>query len=444
MLDAMRRLAKKREAVRQKALHSADMAALRKPTDIRAPRPGMKTPAEWSQLKFDREQKMAKQQEMYKQQLIAHQRAVVQQQRGQAGPSNGIPMQAQAGGSVRVPGPGGAPMQGMPNGHLQVPNAQQRPHTNMVGLPQGMGMAAGMAGPKNAPQGQMQAMPRGMAGSPQQIKMQQEQLMRQAQASQQNGAHSSPNMPHAGMANGQGMNNASYIAAMSQANGQPSPSSAVPNAASPRPNSSHMGQSLSSGSVPKINQLYASIKERNPNMSDEEVQKIATQQLFQWQQQATAAAAGQAGRPKAVNQAALNAAMGAQNSAAFAAHAATSFQPGMPNTAQGMMSYDQVQQYNQRMRLQQAQQHAARGMQVPMAPGMGGAMSNSPVLNMARPVSQHGQQQAMSRSATPRDQRSGSVSNMSNSGQVNVNGVQQGDQQASPGMAQTPSRMNVG
>ncbi|KAK5943660.1 RNA polymerase II transcription elongation factor SpEAF [Knufia obscura] len=427
MLDAMRKLAKKREAVRQKAMHSADMAATRKSNDVHAPRPGMKTPAEWSQLKYEREQKMAKQQEMYKQQLIAHQRAVVQQQRGgQNGTSTGLPVPPQASSQMRI-GPNGAPIPGMPNGHPQVPNGQPRPPPNMMGMPPGMGMPAGMIGPKGIPQ-QMAGMRGGMAGSPQQIKMQQEQLLRQAQA---NGSHSSPNTQQASMANGQNVNNSAvFMNAMNGANGQGSPS-ATGNTASPRPLSSHMPQSLSSGSMPKINQLYASIKERNPTMSDDEVRNIATQQLVSWQQQATAAAAGNVSRPK-VNQAALNAAMGAANSGAFAASQnanAMNMNSGLNSSApvnQGIMSYEQAQQYHQRMRMQQAQQNAARGMPAPLGPGM----TNSPVMNMARPVSQHSQAgigPGINRSsATPaREQRSGSVSTA-------VNGAQ-------PGQSQTPA-----
>lgn len=414
MLDAMRKLAKKREAVRQKAIHSADMAAMRKSNDVHAPRPGMKTPAEWSQLKYEREQKMAKQQEMYKQQLIAHQRAVVQQQRGQNTTTNGVPVPPHANNQMRI-GPAGVPIPGMPNGHLQVPNGQPRPHPNMMGMPQGIGMPAGMVGPKGIPQAQMAAMARGIAGSPEQMKLQQQQLLRQAQQAQQNGAHSSPIAQQATMVNGQN-NSAAFINAMNQTNGQGSPQNAGTNA-SPRPGSSHMQNALSSGSMPKINQLYASIKERNPNMSDEEVRNIATQQLLQWQQQATAAAAGNVGRQKAVNQAALNAAMGAANSGANAAayaQNALNQAAGAGTGGQGMMSYEQAQQYHQRMRMQQAaaQQNvanAARGMPAPMAPGM----TNSPVMNMVRPVSQHSQQ-GMNRSVTPREARSGSVSNMSN------------------------------
>lgn len=431
MLDAMRKLAKKRETVRQKAQQSADLAAMRKPNDVHAPRPGIKTPAEWSQFKYEREQKMARQQEMYKQQLIAHQRAA-QQQRGQNPPVNGALAAPPGPNQMRLPGPNGAPGPGMPNGHAQVPNGQPRPHPNMVGIPQGMNVQNGAMGPKGAMPQQIPGMGRGMAGSPQQIKMQQEQLMRQAQQAQQNGAHSSPNVQQASMANGQGVNNTStFMNAMNQTNGQGSPP-ITGISASPRPQSSHMPQSLSSGSMPKINQLYASIKERNPTMNDEEVRNIATQQLVQWQQQATAAAAGTGSRTK-VNQAALNAAIGAANSGAFAAaqnQTAMNMNQSVNSSStmgQGMMSYEQAQQYHQRMRMQQAQQNANRNsMSAPMAPGLSPGMTNSPVLNMARPTSQHSQSGInMNRgSATPaREQRSGSVAsaNMANSsGQANT------------------------
>lgn len=281
----------------------------------------------------------------------------------------------------------------------------------------------------------MAGMRGGMAGSPQQMKMQQDQLLRQAQAG---GSHSSPTPNQASMANGQGVNaSTAFMNSMNGATGQASPS-AMGNIASPRPPSSHVPQSLSSGPMPKINQLYAGIKERHPTMSDDEVRNIATQQLLQWQQQATAAAAGNANRPK-VNQAALNAAMGAANSGAFAAASqnanAMNMNSGVNSAAtvnQGIMSYEQAQQYHQRMRMQQAQQNAARGMAAPTGAGM----TNSPVMNMVRPVSQHSQSGMANgvnrNSATPAgEQRSGSVS-------TTVNGAQQ-----TPGQTPVPSQAAV-
>ena len=78
----LRKLAKKRETALQKQQHQADLAAMRKVNDANVPKPSYKTPAEFSQLKQEREQKLAERQEIYRQQLIAHQRATAQQQRG--------------------------------------------------------------------------------------------------------------------------------------------------------------------------------------------------------------------------------------------------------------------------------------------------------------------------------------------------------------------------
>ncbi|KIX06579.1 uncharacterized protein Z518_04555 [Rhinocladiella mackenziei CBS 650.93] len=434
MLDAMRKLAKKREAALQKQQHQADLAAMRKVNDANVPKPSYKTPAEFSLLKQEREAKLAERQEIYRQQLIAHQRATAQQQRTQNAQPNGMPNGIPpAGPAMRGPPPAGMP--GMPNGNLQIPNGHPR-HPTMMAMQGNVQLPPGMVGPKGltpAMQAQMQAQmaARGAATSPQQMRMlqeasrvQQEQLMRQAQQAQ-NGTHSSPSNPHAALATGKGMNSAAYMSAMAGANGvASSPGPINGNSASPRPNTANSGQALSSGHIPVLTQIANKIRELHPNLSEEEVQRLASQQITSYQQQATAAAAGQSHkRPQPHNQAALNAAIGAVNAgnhassaATAAAAAAAAAQFGHP----GMMTNEQVQQYNQRMRMQQAQQQAVRGIQGQMQAGVMGAtpngMSNSPVMNMARPVSQHTNQGQMSRSATPRAQRSSSQSNINGNG----------------------------
>lgn len=439
MLDAMRKLAKKRETALQKQQHQADLAAMRKVNDANVPKPSYKTPAEFSQLKQEREQKLAERQEIYRQQLIAHQRATAQQQRGQNGQPNGFPNNMPAAGpGMRVPSVSGMP--GVPNGNVQM--AAGRPHPAMVAAMQGgnIPLPAGMMAPKLTPQmqAQMQAQmaARGGLTSPQQMRMlqeatrvQQEQLMRQ-QA--QNPPHSSPNNLHAALANGQGMNNAAYRAAMvAAANGNGSPSGPM-NGSSPRPTTANSGQALSSGHIPVLTQIANKIREHNPNLSDDEIQRLASQQLQNYQHQATQAAAGQTApkRPHAHNQAALNAAVGAVNAGNIASVGTAAAQQlqGHP-----MMTNEQVQQYNQRIRMQQAQQHAQRNMQAmqmqqQLASGMSNGIAISPVMNMVRPVSQHANpgQGQMSRSATPRDQRSSSQSNVNGNGSGNGSGGQQG------------------
>lgn len=415
ILDAMRRNAKKRELAQQKQEHQSQLAAQRKiqNSEINQPKAPFSTPREFAALRQERDAKRAEQQEIYRQQLLAHQRAA--QQRGQnpgmAGLPNGMPNTANG---MRLPSGG---MPGMPNGNLQVPNGG-RPHPAVMAAMNGIPMPQGMMGPKNmAQQAQMQAnMARGMPTSPEQMRMmqqatkvqQQQELMRQAQ---QGGVqHSSPNNAHAGLANGN----------FNMANGAPSPSNLNGTASSPRSQNS-AGQ-LSSGHVPVLTQIANRIKQQFPNMADEEVQKHATTQIQMWQQ--SASNQGQK-RPQPQNQAALNAAVGAMNSAAHASNQAVN--ANFPqHQAPSQMSPEQMQQI-QRMRMIQAQQqqqngaarqpqHAANmpGMNMGLQSQMmsqGQMAANSPVMNMARPVSQ-GNTSQISRSATPNTQnaRSGSMS----------------------------------
>ncbi len=360
------------------------------------------------------------------------------------------------------PSAGGMP--GMPNGNMSMQNGHPRNPAMMAMQGNGQ-LPPGMVGPKGLTpqmQAQMQAQlaARGAATSPQQMRMlqevsrvQQEQLLRQAQQAQ-NGVHSSPNNPNAVLAVGKGMNNnAAYMAAMAGTNGIGSPSGHMNGSlASPRPSTAHSGQALSSGHIPVLTQIANKIRDHHPNLSDDEVQRLASHQIAQYQQQATAAAAGQTLKRPQPNQAALNAAVGAVNAGnhasavAAAAAASQQFAAGQQH-APGMMTNEQVQQYNQRMRMQQAQQHAVRGIPGQMQqlgqqpPPMGGpampnGMSNSPVMNMVRPVSQHANQGGggqMSRSATPRDQRSGSQSsNVVNSTNTNGSVGQQGSPRQAP------------
>lgn len=99
LLDAMRKLAKKRETMLQKQQHGKPMltrnlnfehsnhfvssanlflashlASLRKANEANHPKPPISSPAEFSRLKYDREQKLQERQEQYRQQMLAQQR----------------------------------------------------------------------------------------------------------------------------------------------------------------------------------------------------------------------------------------------------------------------------------------------------------------------------------------------------------------------------------
>jgi len=154
------------------------------------------------------------------------------------------------------------------------------------------------------------------------------------------------------------------------------------------------GQPLSSGPIPVIQQLIAKIRAENPALSGEEAQQLATKQMMTAQQNYQA-------QTQKRNQAALNAAMGAANAGQQAATAAAYAQAALSGPGQPpMMSNEAVQAYNSRMR--QTQQALQAQQRQSMAAGLGpnGMMPNmtgSPIMNMARPVSQQ------SRSATPRE-----------------------------------------
>ena len=373
----------------------------------------------------------------------------MQQRNIQLAQTGGAPNGASRAGNG-VPNAAGpsATLGALPNGHplAGAPN-QVRPPSVVPGMPNGnqpnAPLAANMVGVKGMTPAQIQAnlaAVRGMPGhSPENMRIlmeaqrlqQQQQYLahhaRQAQqAASQNGPHSSPNMANASAAVN-GASNPALVAAFGTANGAASPSG---NAGSPRMNNAMgTGQALSSGHTPAISKMIARIQAHNPDLSLEEVQRIATQQLKNEAVQATAGhvAASQQAQRAAMNQAALNAAAGAVNAAV---HVASAPYP----RPQGMMTNEQVQAYNMQLRQQQALQRANVGMQGAMGlagmgaanggVGMVGGMTGSPVLNMARPVSQHAAQGHLSRSATPRDQRSGS--NGVNGGQGSPRGGPQG------------------
>ncbi|ERF75402.1 hypothetical protein EPUS_00195 [Endocarpon pusillum Z07020] len=438
MLDAMRKLAKKRETALQKQQHAADLAAMRKANEADRPRPPYSTPAEFSRLKHEREVKLAERQEIYRLQVLAQQKAAMQQRTAQMNQANGLPNgSARSSSGLANGGLAGPSNSGMSSG---LPSAigsshQPRPQPGLQGLPNGGPsngtFPANMLGPKGLTQGQMQAglaSGRSLGNSPEHMRVlyeatrlqQQQQMMLATRQHQQQGSNgstgqrSSPNMSNAGIAGANGNpNSPAFLATMVASNGVPSPSmpgshaNGVGNAGSPRLANGHP---LSSGVMPAISQLAAGIQRQNPEMAAEDVQRLATSQLNAYRQHAA-----QNASQKSMNQAALNAAAGAANASAHAANAST-------YSRQGMMTNEHVQAYNAQLRHQQAAQRAnggygnaslSAGFGMNVNGNMGGlggmaGFTGSPVLNMARPVSNHTAQGQLSRSATPRDQRGSS------------------------------------
>ncbi|KAJ5725691.1 Chromatin modification-related protein eaf1 [Penicillium malachiteum] len=426
LLDGMRKLAKKRETMLQKQQHASHLASLRKANEANQPKPPITTPAEFSRLKYDREVKLQERQEQYRQQMIAQQRAsLVAQRNGQ------LPNQQQAGLNAQGRTPNSLPPNSananMPNGTTNgVPTAMQagvgvnqnrtQPIQGMPAVPAAVNgqMPANAMAMKMMPQGQMQQPVGPRPGMPMQTspdnarvireanRLQEQQRLlqsrqqgqtpvpqqqgqpQQAQQSFHNqqfsaqGSHSpNINMPNV---NG-GPNNPAMLAAMQAQGGIQSPSFQSQAVSTPSP---RMGQPISSGVVPTISTFQSQIQRANPNLPAEEVNKLATDRLNQYQQQ------------RMSQQAAMNAAAGSMNQvqANYQVPHGGNFQnPQQANMPNGnpAMQVPQNQGFSPMMRVPQANQ------QNRVAP------TSSPAMNGAGAVPQ------ASRSATPQTQRSGSA-----------------------------------
>lgn len=438
LLDGMRKLAKKRETMLQKQQHASHLASLRKANEANQPKPPISSPAEFSRLKYDREMKLQERQEHYRQQMIAQQRASLVAQRGgqvpnqqqqqlqqqtqqqmmngqgrspnnmppntgNAGMVNGAPNGASAG---MAPGVGvnqirTQPMQGIPNGATPVNGQLPANAMAMKMIPQNqmqqpVGARPGIpmqASPDNArvireanrlqeqqrllQSRQQQPVPH-QPGQPQQA---QQQFHNQQFAPQ--GSHS----PNLNMPNVNGTpNNPAMMAAMQAQGGMQSPSfhGGTPQGVStPSP---RMGQpnGLSSGVVPTISTFQSQIQRANPNLPAEQVNKLATDRLNQYQQQ------------RMSQQAAMNAAAGGMNNVQnnypvpHDGNFQTPQQPGVPNSNLAMQ-VPQNQGFSPMMRVPQTNQQNRVNV------------TSSPAMNGAGAVPQ------ASRSATPQTQRSGSA-----------------------------------
>ncbi|KAJ5112320.1 hypothetical protein N7532_000365 [Penicillium argentinense] len=432
LLDGMRKLAKKRETMLQKQQHASHLASLRKANEANQPKPPISSPAEFSRLKYDREMKMQERQEQYRQQMIAQQRASLAAQRagqlpnqqqssqqaqmmnnqgrapnnmppnpGNSGISNGTPNGVSNG---MAPGVGvnqgrAQPMQGMPNGGTPVNNQMPANAMAMKMMPQNqmqqpVGARPGMpmqASPDNArvirEANRLQEQQRLLQSRQQQQVPHQAGQSQQAQQQFHNqqfgpqGSHS----PNLNMPNVNGTpNNPAMMAALQAQGGMQSPSfhGGTPQGVStPSP---RMGQPnpLSSGVVPTISTFQSQIQRANPHMPAEQVNKLATDRLNQYQQQ------------RMSQQAAMNAAAGGMNNVQnnyqvpHDGNFQTPQQPGVPNN-NSAMQVPQNQGFSPMMRVPQANQQ--NRVNVTSSPAMNGAVPQT------------------SRSATPQTQRSGSA-----------------------------------
>ncbi|KAH0562386.1 hypothetical protein GP486_002922 [Trichoglossum hirsutum] len=163
LIDAIRKVAKKRETTIQKLQHAAGLAAMRKANEVQQPRTTVSTPQDFSRIKHEREVKLQERHEQYRQQVLAQQRVrpsaydvffqstnlfrLAQQQRlnaqhqavQQHSSSGGVP--AQQRNATPVTGNSASPLvaPSFPNGQSQasIPN-QGRQFAPLHGLPNGI------------------------------------------------------------------------------------------------------------------------------------------------------------------------------------------------------------------------------------------------------------------------------------------------------------------
>ncbi|EED15261.1 MYB and HSA domain protein [Talaromyces stipitatus ATCC 10500] len=418
LLDAMRKLAKKRETMLQKQQQASHLASLRKVNEANQPKPPITNPADFSKLKYEREQKLQERQEQYRQQMIAQQRANLAAQRAgqlpnqQAATMAGVvartPNGVQPAGSQPVPGAaqnavvngmppnaninhGNAmPMQSLPNGRPMSspmpPNAMSVKIVPQQGMPQQMVARSGIpiqGSPDNArvirEASRLQEQQRLLQSRQQQNQQVPQAGQQQFHNPQQFGQQGSPNISVQGI-NGN-PNNAAMLAAMQAAGGMGS-SSPYNNAQGVPTASPRMGQPnhLSSGVVPTITNIQNQIQRSHPNLSPEQVAKLATERLHVYQQQ-----------QQRMTQAAMNAAVGNVGSipANFHMTPDPNFQ-GSPQANGNVGMQNSQAQFSPMMRV--AQPNQQNRVPVTSSPSMNGSVLPQ-----------------QSRSATPQTQRSGSL-----------------------------------
>ncbi|KAI1409532.1 hypothetical protein F5Y13DRAFT_203461 [Hypoxylon sp. FL1857] len=361
MIDAMRKLAKKRETAIQKQQHAASLAAMRK-TEAPQPRAPTKTPREYSIMRFERDQAMAERlaERMAQQQRHEAQRRAAAMQRVQQGQvaqmaaaqnvnqlSQSNPQMAAShphAGMARVNAPNQIPINGQarPRMPMHTPNGTGTPThmggglvppmqmngTSQVQMPTVNGQSR-MAMPTAQPD--IQLLMQAQQISEQQrrsVQMRQQQQQQQAQQQNQQQSHQAPqgnvplqSSPPAMRAAMNGLNQKNFMnnaqaqammASYNTANGSgmsTPPAAGLPmtsQAGSPRPNAT-MSQSTHQTYVSQLQHIETQIRQSNPNTPQDMVREMARQLLntrhtnHNIAQSAMNAAAGGTGHAAAAN-----------------------------------------------------------------------------------------------------------------------------------------------
>ncbi|KAL8854208.1 MAG: hypothetical protein Q9221_000922 [Calogaya cf. arnoldii] len=321
LVNAIRNLARKREATTKKQEEVAELAAIRKASQPAQQRLTIHTPQVFSRLRYEHDLKRQEQVRVHRANLLlqqqqqqkAHtaQRAAVQTNQNTNGtslmqngrsslqaPANGIgstnvPVNAQVQANLGGP-PRAAPMPRPPNG-AQSNNAFH----NQPGIPHAPMQPTAMPGSARLPP---QAGPENMRifheanrvqAEQQRFLLQQQQRQQQQQHPHMNG-QTSPNvsnsnfMPSSGPSGHAAFQGRSASPSM---NGQPTANGA---SSSPRMTNPSQPQALSSGMMPTISQYMSQLQVQNPNATPEQITHMATNRLKQLMSHSHAHAAMQA------------------------------------------------------------------------------------------------------------------------------------------------------
>jgi chromatin modification-related protein VID21 len=428
VVDAMRKLARKREAAAFKQAESQRAAAQRKSTqqnEAPQPRGPMPTPQEFSKTRYERDLQMAEVNRQRRQKMLeAQQQRNAQMLRAQQGIPNAMPAQqrpqtAQQPQGAQVPGqhPPAAngqmanqqrqqPPMAVRNGHLAVPhmNAQGVPQAHMrqnqgtAQTPDMQRMAHVNNQNQNRPTqypSQQYPMPNGNMASPgvngittsqqlasnqallaafqaqnQQQPAQGQQAQQSQQPQQQPQQQQQQQQPQQ-QGHHQTPNGTPHVQGAHANNQQQmSASPSMP----PPPTPAGLPQQLSSGHVPAVIQIKNQLRARYPQMSEAELTNFATEQLKHQSQ-----SSGQ------MRQNAMNAAAGigtpqqqpGTNSAPVYNHNQTAYQNNgvIPNGTNGYTGgSDQGTQNQQQAPQQQVPQQQAHQQQPPHTPQQQQAM----------------------------------------------------------------------
>ncbi|KAL9007112.1 MAG: hypothetical protein Q9188_000147 [Gyalolechia gomerana] len=332
LVNAMKNLARKREATVKKPEKVVEAAATRKAASAAHPRHAMQTPQEFSRLRHERDMKMQEQARLYRMQMMQQQKVHAAQRAGVQSSQHppGANLAQPGRNAIQAVPNGNGPANLLPNGQIHQnlgnqprPPQMSRPSNgvqtngsfpaNQQGIPHAPMQPAHMLGPVRLPpqmgsdnQRVFQEVSRVQAEQQRFLQQQQRQQQQQQQHTQMNG-QTSPSLANSNFLPPNGSSGHATFQRQSgspSANGAPTPNGS---SSSPRVTNPSQPQALSSGVMPTINQISNQLRARNPNATPEQISQMATDRLKQYHvthshaHAAMQAAAGNSANATAVN-----------------------------------------------------------------------------------------------------------------------------------------------